>query len=42
VIFQEIIHDGLVGAEYLYRYRFSFDLAGERMVLSPLESPPAR
>jgi hypothetical protein len=38
VIFQEIIHDGLVGSDYLYRYRFSFDLAGARMVLSP----PAR
>jgi hypothetical protein len=36
VMFQEIIHDGLVGSEFLYRYRFSFDLAGERMVLSPL------
>jgi hypothetical protein len=38
VIFQEIIHDGLVGSEYLYRYRFSFDLAGARLVLS---GPPA-
>ena len=36
VIFQEIIHDGLVGSEYLYRYRFSFDLAGNRLVLAPL------
>ena len=36
VIFQEIVHDGLVGADFLYRYRFSFDLAGERMVLGPL------
>ena len=36
VIFQEIIHDGLVGSDFLYRYRFSFDLAGERMVLGPL------
>lgn len=41
VIFQEIIHDGLVGADYLYRYRFSFDLAGERMVLRPFGRPPA-
>lgn len=39
VIFQEIVHDGLVGSDYLYRYRFSFDLAGERMLLSPLGSP---
>jgi hypothetical protein len=36
VIFQKIIHDGLVGSEYLYRYRFSFDLAGEQLVLGPL------
>jgi hypothetical protein len=42
VIFQEIIHDGLVGSDYLYRYRFSFDLAGARMVLSPPGVPPAR
>jgi hypothetical protein len=41
VIFQEIIHDGLVGSEYLYRYRFSFDLAGARMLLSPLGPAPA-
>jgi hypothetical protein len=34
VIFQKIIHDGLVGSDFLYRYRFSFDLAGERLVLS--------
>lgn len=39
VTFQEIIHDGLVGADYLYRYRFTFDLTGGRMVLSP---PAAR
>jgi hypothetical protein len=36
VIFQEIIHDGLLGSEYLYRYRFSFDLAGARLLLAPL------
>lgn len=36
VIFQAIVHDGLVGADFLYRYRFSFDLAGERMVLGPM------
>ena len=42
VVFQEIIHDGLIGSEYLYRYRFSFDLAGERMVLGPLSVAPAR
>jgi hypothetical protein len=42
VIFQEIIHDGLVGSEYLYRYRFSFDLAGARMLLAPVSGSPAR
>jgi Aspartyl protease len=42
VIFQEIIHDGLVGSEYLYRYRFSFDLAGARLVLGPVSGSPAR
>jgi len=31
-----VVHDGLVGADILYPYRFSFDLAGERMVLGPL------
>ena len=39
VIFQEIIHDGLIGSAYLYRYRFSFDLAGSRVVLAPLSGP---
>jgi len=44
VIFQEIIHDGLVGSEYLYRYRFSFDLAGGRMILGGrvIHEPPGR
>jgi hypothetical protein len=41
VIFQEIIHGGLVGSDYLYRYRFSFDLAGSRLVLTPLAASPA-
>ena len=41
VIFQEIIHDGLIGSEYLYRYLFSFDLAGERMVLGSLSGSRA-
>lgn len=34
VQFQDIIHDGLVGADYLDRYRTSFDLSGARLVLS--------
>ena len=35
VQFQDIIHDGLVGADYLERYRLSFDVSGARMVLAP-------
>jgi hypothetical protein len=34
-MFQELIHDGLVGTDFLYRYRFSLDLAGARLVLGP-------
>ena len=35
VQFQSIIHDGLVGADYLERYRLSFDVSGARMILGP-------
>jgi hypothetical protein len=35
VQFQDIIHDGLIGAEYLERYRFHFDVSGARLILSP-------
>lgn len=35
VQFQEIIHDGLIGTDYLERYRVSFDVSGARMILSP-------
>jgi hypothetical protein len=28
-------------SDYLYRYRFSFDLAGSRLVLAPLTASPA-
>lgn len=35
VQFQAIIHDGLVGADYLERYRVAFDISGARMVLIP-------
>ena len=34
VMFQEIIHDGLIGSEYLGRYRSSFDVTGARLILS--------
>jgi hypothetical protein len=36
VQFQDIIHEGLVGSDYLYRYRTSFDVSGGRLILSPL------
>lgn len=35
VQFQDIIHDGLVGASYLDRYRTTFDVTGSRLVLAP-------
>jgi len=35
VQFQDIIHDGLVGTDYLERYRFTVDVSGARMILSP-------
>jgi hypothetical protein len=33
VIFQEIIYDGLVGTDYLERFRLTVDFAGERLIL---------
>lgn len=36
VIVQDIIHDGLVGTDYLERFRYTFDVAAEALVLSPL------
>jgi hypothetical protein len=36
VIFQDIIHDGLVGTGYLERFRLTVDFAGERLILAPL------
>ncbi|GAA1558580.1 hypothetical protein GCM10009804_14230 [Kribbella hippodromi] len=38
VQFQEIIHDGLVGAAYLGRYRMTFDVSGSRLVLGARQS----
>ncbi|NUT37288.1 MAG: hypothetical protein HOV79_29940 [Hamadaea sp.] len=35
VQFQDIIYDGLIGTEYLERYRYTFDVPGERLVLFP-------
>lgn len=34
VQFQDIIHDGLIGTDYLERYRFSLDVTGARLSLS--------
>ena len=36
VQFQEIVHDGLIGTQYLERFRFSLDAGGQRLVLAPL------
>jgi hypothetical protein len=36
VIFQDIIYDGLVGIDYLERFRLTVDFAGERLILAPL------
>ena len=33
IMFQDIIHDGLVGTGYLDRYRMTFDITGARLVL---------
>lgn len=38
VQFQEIIHDGLVGADYLDRFRMTFDVTGARLFLEPSET----
>ncbi len=42
VQFQDIIHDGLVGTDYLERYRVSVDVTGARLVLSPRNGPARR
>jgi hypothetical protein len=36
VQFQDIIHDGLIGASYLERYLTTFDVSGERLILGDL------
>lgn len=33
VMFQDIIYDGLIGADYLGRYRVTYDIAGGRLIL---------
>jgi hypothetical protein len=42
VQFQDIIHDGLVGTDYLQRYRVTLDVSGSRLVLSPRTANPRR
>lgn len=36
VIFQDIIHDGLVGTDYLNRFRYTIDVKREALSLTPL------
>lgn len=36
VLFQDIIHDGLIGAEYLDRFRYTVDVRGQQLLLMPL------
>jgi len=33
VMFQDIIYDGLIGTDYLGRYRVTYDIAGGRLIL---------
>ena len=39
VMFQEIIHDGLIGDDYLKHFIVTFDLAHSRMILQPFWQP---
>ncbi|MGH3448009.1 MAG: retropepsin-like aspartic protease [Nocardioidaceae bacterium] len=34
-MFQDIIHDGLLGTDFLDRFTYSFDVRGQRLVLRP-------
>jgi hypothetical protein len=36
VMFQQIIHDGLIGTDFLNRFRYTFDVPRQRMVLDHL------
>ncbi len=38
VMFQQIIYDGLVGTDFLHRFRCSFDVRGKRLVLRGFQS----
>ncbi|MBN9415558.1 MAG: aspartyl protease family protein [Candidatus Eremiobacteraeota bacterium] len=39
VMFQQIIHDGLIGDDFLKHYIVTFDLSHSRMILQPFWSP---
>jgi hypothetical protein len=36
VMFQDIVHDGQVGTDFLDRYRYTFDVGGAQLLLAPL------
>lgn len=40
VLFQDIIHDGLIGSGYLDRFRYTVDVMREELLLSPLTPLP--
>lgn len=42
VQFQDIIYDGLVGTDYLDRFRMTVDLTGARLTLRPRRGSPAK
>jgi hypothetical protein len=35
-MFQQIIYDGLIGTDFLNRFRYTFDLRRQRLVLEGL------
>jgi hypothetical protein len=38
VLFQDIVHDGLIGADYLDRFRYTVDIGREQLLLTPLRA----
>lgn len=34
VMFQDIVHDGLIGTDFLGRYCYTFDVSRERILLA--------
>lgn len=41
VMFQQIIHDGLIGDDFLKHFLVTFDLSHSRMILQPLAKSPS-